>query len=71
MPKRLFILLDTMCLYEFLHAQNCLSTIARIFHFPSSFFAGVKKKTSTSVNLLTRQTERYLHKQGWLEVNSG
>jgi len=63
MPKRLLILFVTMCLFEFVHAQDSLSTIDRIANFPSSFFNRVNKKTSTLEDRLTRQTERYLQKQ--------
>ncbi|OQP54571.1 hypothetical protein A4H97_21620 [Niastella yeongjuensis] len=63
MPKRLFILFVTLCLCEFLQAQDNPATIDKIVNFPSSFFTKVNKKTSDLEDGLTRQTEKYLQKQ--------
>jgi len=61
--KRLLILFVTTCLFEFVHAQDSLSTLNRIASFPSAFFTKVNKKTSALEDGLTRQTEKYLQKQ--------
>jgi hypothetical protein len=61
-PKLYLILIVAICLVQASWAQDSLSTVDKVLHFPSSFFTKVNNKTAKLEDRLTKQTEKYLQK---------